>query len=287
MDRYVFFNTNSAEVVHSRDYSGSSDTMNLALESYGLLQITDFNLKSIFRDKLFCFAKDPYYPLAVTLEFSEDSTNEEDGHQFAVSMLQLFIQQFGQVLNGKFSSNSFKTYKKSLQMLIGQYLELIMEKIADDTKANFLYLSFIRNSEKNNETVSHKEKSFLLSPFSSANTDLSGIEKASQSFKQKYPFVMGKDQSVHSPKQVFCRLYSKENAISPQIVNIVNASAAIANEMLQYEKDELQTINFCFNRSEIQVIMYEEMLLVVSADCFVSIKSQIKQLYSWAKLLVV
>ena len=144
MERYVFFNTNSGEVVHYRDYVGPSEIMKLAFESCILLRTTDFAIKSIYKDKLYCFANDINHPLALTLEFSNEITTEEEGYQFAVSMLQLFMQQFGHILAGKLNKNSFKLYRKSLHMIIDQYLEPIMEKIADDSKAEFLYLSFLK-----------------------------------------------------------------------------------------------------------------------------------------------
>lgn len=284
MERYVFFNTNSAEVLHCRDYQGSSDIMKLAFESYSLLQITDFTLKSICREKLYCFAKDLHHPLAVALEFSEGSTTEEDGYLFAVSMMQLFMQQFGHILTGKFNTNSFKTYRKSLLMIIDQYLEPIMEKIADDSKAVFLYLAFLKRNREKPGT----EKSLFLSPSSSVNTDISSIEKAANSnLKKKYPFVMEKEALISSPRQLFYRLYSKESAITPQIVSLLNIIANQANEMLEFAKDDLQVMNFCFGQSEIHAVKYEEMLLVISSPVCAHITTQVKQLYSWARLLIV
>ena len=206
-------------------------------------------------------------------------------------MMQLFTQQFGYILAGKFNTNSFKSYRKSLLMIIDQYLEPIMEKIADDSKADFLYLSFLKQSERNREKTGDNKGS-ILSPCSSMNTDISAIDKmrdgaAGSTLKKKYPFVMEKDQTLSSPRQLFYRLYSKENTITPQIVSLINTTASQANEMLEFARDELQIMSFCFGRSEIHAIKYEEMLLVISSPACTQITTQIKQLHSWARLLIV
>ena len=154
-----------------------------------------------------------------------------------------------------------------------------------------LYLSFLKNNENRDESQLGKEKNLMLSPNSSVNTDISAIDKMNRSItsglKKKYPFIMEKDQNINSPRQLFYRLYSKENSITPQIVSIINTTATLADEMLGFEKDDLQIMNLCFNHSEIHAIKYEEMLLVISSPASTPITSQIKRLYSWAKLLIV
>ncbi|OMJ76375.1 hypothetical protein SteCoe_24276 [Stentor coeruleus] len=290
MERYVFFNTDSASVLHYRVFAGSSDIIKLAGDSYSLLQTTNFSLKSIFKDKIFCFAKDPDLPLAVTLEFSKDSTTEEVGYSFAVHMLQLFIQQFRDILNGECKMSLFKPYRKTLQDLIDQRIEPFMEKITNHCKADFLYWSFIKRSDRGSESTMKKDHSGLFSS-NSVNTDISGIDKAAKStlsVKKKYPFAIQKDVSISSPRQqLFYRLHSKEGVVTPQLIGMINSAAALANDLLEFEKDELQSMEFCFSHSRIQVLKYQEMLLVISHNSSSPPISYIKQLYCWARVLSV
>ena len=292
MERFVFFNTENASVLHYIDYTRDFDAIQkLAMDSYSLLHTTSFTLKSIsHHDKLICFAKDPNHPLALTLEFAENVTTEIDGYNFAELMLQLFMQQFGHILNGKVSRKSYKSYNKSLKLIIDQVLEPIMEKIADFTKADFLYLSFLKNIEKSGDNLGVNTKTSFLSPSSSMNTDIMGIDRQPRSqnleIKKNYPFIIEREMVGNSPQQLFYRLYSKEQGISPQIVNVINTAAVLGNEMMEMEKDELQLMELCMGNSLIKAVKFNEMLLVVSVKDQVPSMKQVRQLYNWAKFLI-
>lgn len=294
MERFVFFNTDNASVLHYADYLRDFESIQkLAMDSYSLLQTTSFALKSIFySEKLICFAKDPNHPLAVTLEFSENVTTEQDGSSFAEQMLQLFMQQFGHILNSKVSRKSFKAYNKSLKLIIDQVLEPIMEKIADFTKADFLYLSFLKTAEKIRENLAvNNTKTSFFSPSSSMNTDIMGMDRLPKSqnleIKKKYPFILEREMIETTPQQLFYRLYSKDQGISPQVISIINTTALLANELILMEKDELQMMELCLGNFFIKAVKYNEMLLVVSVKDQTPSISQVKQLYSWAKFLIV
>jgi hypothetical protein len=286
MERFVFFNTDNASVLHYVDFLRDSDViLRLAMNSYTLLQMTSFALKSIFQNsRLFCFAKDPNHPLAVTIEFAEDSTSEEEGHRFAVHMLELFLQQFGHILNSRLNKKSFKAFNKSLRLLVDQLLDPIMEKIADSSGARFLYVSFSKKMQSA-ESLAVNTKGSFMSPSSSVNTDILNVPKTSSSeIKKKYPFVFDGVKS-NSQLQVY-RIYSKEAAVSHQVVAAINSSAVLANEMMEFEKDELQVIEFCMKTEVVKALKFNEMILVVSVTDMPPDMKQVKQLYYWARFLV-
>ena len=288
MERFVFFNTDNASVLHYADFLRNFDAVqNLALNSYTFLQTSNFSIRSIYwKSRLICFAKEPNYSLALTIEFAEDSTTEEDGYQFAVHMLQLFMQQFGHILNGKLSRKSFKSYNKSLKLIIDQVLEPIMEKIADSSQAEFLYVSFLK-SVNAPESLAVNTKGSFMSPSSSVNTDILAMPKSSNvEIKKKYPFILEREAVNNSPQQLFYRLYSKEKSISSQVVAVINSAAVLAHELMEMEKDELQIMELCLSSKVIKAIKYHEMLLVISVVDRTPEVKQVRQLYNWAKFLI-
>ncbi|CAG9323735.1 unnamed protein product [Blepharisma stoltei] len=296
MKRFLFFHTESAHVIYFKDYNTeTADEHRLAFESYSLLITTDFELRSIESEELFCFAKARGKPLAITIVFGKGTTTKEEGCGLAESMIQLFVQQFGHRLNEKLPISSFRTFQTTLKPLLDSYLESEMKKFSEATgNIPFLHLTMLHSVIAHQRASKNKrvESVSITSAASSLNTDLSAIEKAprilvSQTLKRKYPFDESKQQtSFVFPRKNFQRIVHRDEPPNEELIEAISVLAAIASDLLGLEKDSLQSIWLPMNKTNILALRFQEMLLLLADPNQVPRNSMMQGLHDWARLLV-
>lgn len=250
MKRYLFFHTQSAHVIYHKEYHNTAaDDQRLAFESYSLLITTDFEMKSIEADELYCFAKHKELTLAITIVFGKGITTKEEGYQLAVSMLQIFVQQFGHRLIEKLPMSVYRSFQSTVKPLFETYLETAMKKFSESLgNIPFLHLTFLYTATLNTRASRDKrlESISFASAASSLNTDISAIEKAprilvSQAMKRKYPFGDAKQtQTFVTPRKCFFRIVHRNDPPNEQLIESLTVLASLASDLLGLEKDSLR-----------------------------------------------
>lgn len=259
MERYVFFDTQSGKVLHSKDFCKSKkDPMQVALEAYSLLQCSDFEIQTIEAKQLTCILKANHLPLGLITTFAENCVSLEDAKPFCESMLSTFESEYYSKLQEK---PSFKPFLNFVRKLVDECLDRLMSNLLERLEnPEFMYLSFPEYS-----TV-----------FSSATSSLN------TEFPEKHTNKRHKRFRV---QETYSKLVKKTLGPSAQLVQAFLQLVLFSAETLAVEGDEPSSVTISFNSKSVVAVCFNQMVLLTGDSGSRPSSTDIHALYSWGSLL--
>lgn len=242
MERYLFFNTHTAQVIDHKDFAPVSDKQKLAFESYSLLQNSNFTLKSIEAEELYCFNYRTELGIAVVCVFAK-TFSQEDGSNTTEAILELFLQHFASQLGRKLLRNELKPFKESVRMYFESYLSDYIESLSRGKNISFLHIVIVVTPENLDEVKRSTDHFAILanSLVSDTNTATASFDKvrySNNTFNKRYPL-----SSRHSDGKVKKLLFS----FIPDQIYIDDSFTENLFEMIvtSTEAIEAQNDSFC------------------------------------------
>lgn len=207
MERYLFFNTHTAQVIEYRDFAPVSDKQKLAFESYSLLQNSNFTLKSIKAEELYCFNYRTELGIAVVCVFAK-TIPQEDGSSITEAIFELFLQHFASQLGRKFVKSELKQFKKSVQIYFESYLSDYIEGLSVEKNISFLHIVVVITPEQLDEVRRSADHfsilaNSLISDTNIATASFDRVRYSNNTFSKRYPL-----SSRHSNGKVKKLLFS-------------------------------------------------------------------------------
>lgn len=301
MERFVYFNTVNSQVLHFKSYGNENDSLALAMQSSVLLQLSNFQLKTLESSSLLTFTKAENLPIALVIQFERTSITHEESENLGNSMLSLFIEHFGERLSGKYKLSMFRQFDKSLESLLENFFEPIMMRFSKlfGNAFHFLHVMLVEEPSIDSGKFPFYQKSkdsstMMASAASSIGTDISAIDRQRRNslpskLRKKYPLQIGKSNLLPSPSpEIFSRSLFGLMRISEEMLKKILSLYTYSDSLFALYSEEVQRIILHPDSKALYFFKYRELLIVLytqNADTPEEIDKEIYRLYSWTKIL--
>lgn len=301
MERFVYFNTENSQVLHFKSYGSENDSLALAMQSSVLLQLSNFQLKTLESSSLLTFTKADNLPIALVIQFEKSSITHEESQNLGNSMLNLFIQHFGERLSGKYKLSIFRDFDKALNSLLENFFQPIMTRFSQlfGNAFHFLHVSLVEEPKIDSGKFPFYRKcqdsgTILASAGSSIATDISAVDRQRRSWlpnklKKKYPLKIGNTSLLPSTSpEVFSRSLFGLMRISDEMLKKILSLYTYSESLFALYSEEVQRIILHPDSKTLYFFKYRELLVVLYTQSFdvpEEIDREIHRLYSWTKFL--